>query len=113
MQRIVELYRRSGRISASVNAEIVELPQKRVDLIFRMDEGPTTGIDGVNFLGNKAPSTTTCAPDRHYHDTKWHKFFTSNDNYDPDRIEADRRAAAQVLRIGVITISAWSPRSPS
>jgi outer membrane protein insertion porin family len=38
--RIVELYRRSGRISANVTPQIIELPQKRVDLIFKIDEGP-------------------------------------------------------------------------
>jgi outer membrane protein insertion porin family len=90
VQRIVELYRRSGRISASVNAEIVELPQKRVDLIFRIDEGPKTGIDRVNFLGNKAFSDNNLRDQVVTTDTKWHKFFTSNDNYDPDRIEYDR-----------------------
>ncbi|MEO8115385.1 MAG: POTRA domain-containing protein, partial [Phenylobacterium sp.] len=37
VQRIVELYRRSGRISATVTPQIVELPQKRVDLIFKID----------------------------------------------------------------------------
>ncbi|OYX31306.1 MAG: outer membrane protein assembly factor BamA [Caulobacterales bacterium 32-69-10] len=90
VQRIVELYRRSGRISASVNAEIVELPQKRVDLIFRIDEGPKTGIDRVNFLGNKAFSDNNLRDQVVTTDTRWHKFFTSNDNYDPDRIEYDR-----------------------
>jgi outer membrane protein insertion porin family len=41
VQRIVELYRRSGRIGVTVTPEIVELPQKRVDLIFEINEGPT------------------------------------------------------------------------
>lgn len=90
VQRIVELYRRSGRISASVNAEIVELPQKRVDLIFRIDEGPKTGIDRVNFLGNKAFSDNNLRDQVVTTDTHWYKFFTNNDNYDPDRIEYDR-----------------------
>jgi len=36
-QRIIELYRRSGRISATVTPKIVQLPQKRVDLIFEID----------------------------------------------------------------------------
>ena len=50
--RIVELYRRSGRISATVTPEIVELPQRRVDVIFEINEGPKSGILRVNFLGN-------------------------------------------------------------
>jgi outer membrane protein insertion porin family len=52
VQRIVELYRRSGRISAQVTPKIVELPQKRVDLIFEINEGPKSGVLRVNFLGN-------------------------------------------------------------
>jgi outer membrane protein assembly factor BamA len=44
VQKIVELYRRSGRISATVSPKIVELPQKRVDLVFEIKEGPKTGI---------------------------------------------------------------------
>ena len=52
--RIVELYRRAGRISANVTPQIVELPQKRVDLIFKIDEGAKSGVLRVNFLGNKA-----------------------------------------------------------
>src|SRR6201998_1801999 len=51
--RIVELYRREGRISAVVTPKIVQLPQRRVDLIFEIKEGPKSGIIEVNFLGNK------------------------------------------------------------
>ena len=36
VQRIVELYRRSGRISVVVTPKIVELPQRRVDLVFEI-----------------------------------------------------------------------------
>jgi outer membrane protein insertion porin family len=90
VQRIVELYRRSGRISASVTPEIVELPQKRVDLIFRIQEGPKTGIDRVNFIGNRAYSDNTLKDTIVTSESHWYKFFGSNDNYDPDRIEYDR-----------------------
>lgn len=90
VQRIVELYRRSGRISASVTAEVVELPQKRVDLIFRIDEGPKTGIDEINFLGNRAFSDNNLRDVVVTTNSRWYKLFTNNDNYDPDRIEYDR-----------------------
>ncbi len=52
--RIIELYRRSGRISATVTPKIVNLPQRRVDLIFEISEGPKSGIVGINFQGNRA-----------------------------------------------------------
>ena len=90
VQRIVELYRRSGRISAVVTPKIVQLPQKRVDLVFEISEGPKTGILRVNFLGNKEFSDSALRDVVVTKESAWYKFFTSNDNFDPDRIEYDR-----------------------
>jgi outer membrane protein insertion porin family len=90
VQRIVELYRRSGRISVVVTPKIVELPQKRVDLVFEISEGPKTGILRVNFLGNKEFGDATLRDVVVTKESAWYKFFASNDNFDPDRIEYDR-----------------------
>jgi outer membrane protein insertion porin family len=90
VSRIVELYRRSGRISATVTPQIIELPQKRVDLIFKIEEGPKSGILSVNFLGNKAFSDNDLRDVVVTEETRWYKFFSSNANYDPDRLEYDR-----------------------
>jgi outer membrane protein insertion porin family len=90
VQRIIELYRRSGRVSATVTPKIVELPQKRVDLIFEINEGPKTGILNVNFVGNTAFSDADLSDVVVTKESHWYKFLTSNDNYDPDRIEYDR-----------------------
>ncbi|HEY8570863.1 outer membrane protein assembly factor BamA [Phenylobacterium sp.] len=90
IQRIVELYRRSGRISANVTPQIVELPQKRVDLIFKIDEGPKSGILRVNFLGNTAFSDNDLRDVVVTEQTTWYKFFSTNANYDPDRLEYDK-----------------------
>ena len=51
--RVVEIYRRSGRFAATVDAKIIELPQNRVDLVFEIDEGPSTKIKRINFIGNR------------------------------------------------------------
>ena len=88
--RIVELYRRSGRISATVTPKIVELPQRRVDLIFEINEGPKSGILRVNFLGNVQFSANDLRGVVVTKESAWYKFFATNDNYDPDRIEYDR-----------------------
>jgi len=90
VQRIVELYRRSGRISAEVTPQIIELPQKRVDLIFKINEGPKSGILSVNFLGNKAFSDNDLRDVVVTEETRWLKFFSTNANYDPDRLEYDK-----------------------
>ena len=98
VQRIVELYRRSGRVSAEVTPKIVELPQKRVDLIFEIDEGPKSGILNVNVLGNKEFSDNALKDVIVTKESKWYRFFTSNDNYDPDRIEYDREQLRKFYR---------------
>ena len=54
VQRILELYRRSGRFQASVTPQIIELPNNRVNLVFVIAEGPNTGVASINFIGNQA-----------------------------------------------------------
>ena len=61
VQRIIEVYRRSGHFAAQVTPQVRELDQNRVDLIFEVDEGPVTGVRDINFIGNDAFSDTTCA----------------------------------------------------
>ena len=43
VQRIIELYRQSGRFGATIVPKVVQQPQNRVDLIFEISEGPVTG----------------------------------------------------------------------
>ncbi|WP_414695308.1 outer membrane protein assembly factor BamA [Phenylobacterium sp.] len=96
--RIIELYRRAGRISANVTPQIVELPQKRVDLIFKIDEGPKSGILRVNFLGNKAFSDDELRDVVVTEQSHWYKFFSSNTNFDPDRLEYDKEQLRKYYR---------------
>lgn len=98
VQRIVELYRRSGRISATVTPQIIELPQKRVDLIFAIEEGPKSGVLSVNFLGNRAFSDNDLRDVIVTEESRWYKFFSSNANYDPDRIEFDKEKLREFYR---------------
>ena len=90
IQRIIELYRRSGRIAATVTPKIVELPQKRVDLIFEIDEGQKSGVLGVNFLGNVEFSDNDLKDVVVTEESAWYRFFSNNANYDPDRLEYDK-----------------------
>jgi outer membrane protein insertion porin family len=90
VQRIIELYRQSGRFAATVSPKVVQQPQNRVDLIFEITEGPVTGVKRINIIGNSE------FPDRRLRkeivtaESSWYKFFSSNDNYDPGRLEFDR-----------------------
>jgi outer membrane protein insertion porin family len=90
VQRIIEIYQRSGRYDVRVDPKIIELPNGRVDLIFEITEGAKTGVAKIVFVGNKAYSDYRLRDVIKTGETNWLSFLKSNDMYDPDRIEADR-----------------------
>jgi outer membrane protein insertion porin family len=90
VQRIIELYRRNGKFAATVDPQIIQRPQNRVDLIFSINEGPTTGVAGISFIGNKVFDDDTLRSTIATETSAWWKFLASNDNYDPDRLTFDR-----------------------
>ncbi|AWZ00436.1 outer membrane protein assembly factor BamA [Rhodobiaceae bacterium] len=90
VQRIVDVMRRSGRFSATVEPKVIQLPQNRVDLVFEIDEGPVTKIGGINFIGNQEFSDGRLREIIATAESAWWKFLSSSDNYDPDRLAFDR-----------------------
>lgn len=88
-QRIVTLYRRSGRFSARVEPKIIKLSQNRVDLVFEINDGPTTKIQRINFVGNREFSDSQLRRVISTSESAWWKFFTSSDTYDRDRLDFD------------------------
>ena len=88
--RIIELYRRNGKFAATVDPQIIYRPQNRVDLIFSINEGPTTGVARISFIGNKVFDDDTLKEQIATEESAWYKFLSSNDNYDPDRLTFDR-----------------------
>ena len=89
-QRIADIYRHSGRYDVAVIPEIIEQPNNRVDLIFTVKEGGKTGINSIEFVGNKAYSSYRLKDIIKTRETNLLSFLGGNDVYDPDRIEADR-----------------------
>ncbi|MAN45097.1 MAG: outer membrane protein assembly factor BamA [Alphaproteobacteria bacterium] len=90
VQRILELYRQSGRFAAKVEPQYKPLEQNRVDLIFEITEGPVTGVRAINFIGNKEYSDSRLRSEIVTRQSRFWRFFSSNDNYDPGRLEYDR-----------------------
>ncbi|WP_300378810.1 outer membrane protein assembly factor BamA [Henriciella sp.] len=95
VQRILELYRQSGRFAASVEPEYKPLEQNRVDLVFVINEGPVTGVRSINFIGNESYSDRRLRSEIVTRQSRWWRFFSSNDNYDPGRLEYDRELLRQ------------------
>jgi len=90
VDRILELYRRAGRYSARIEPKVVVLDQNRVDLIFEIDEGPRTPVSRINFVGNHAFDGDSLRDTVLTKEAAWWRFLTSNDSYDPDRLQYDK-----------------------
>ena len=90
VQRILEVYRRAGRFAATVTPQYKVLPQNRADLIFVIDEGPTTGIRSINFIGNEAFPDDRLRREITTRQSRWWRFFEKSDNYNPGQVEYDR-----------------------
>ena len=90
VQRIVQVYRRSGRFAATVEPKVIQLPQNRVDLVFEISEGPLTEIQKITFIGNRIFQDGRLRSTISTKEARWYRFFTSADKYDPDRLNFDR-----------------------
>src|SRR5690348_1049515 len=89
-ERIVEVYRHSGRYDVHVNPEIIEQPNNRVDLVFEIQEGGKTSVKSIEFVGNNFYSSYRLKDIIKTHESNFLSFLGGNDVYDPDRVEADR-----------------------
>ncbi len=90
VQRIIEIYNRSGRFDVRVEPKIIDLPNNRVDLVFEITEGEKTGVKDIRFIGANRYSSGRLRDVIKTSESNWLSFLQSTDIYDPDRVEADR-----------------------
>jgi len=90
VQRILTVYRRSGRFAATVEPKIIQLPQNRIDLVFEINEGELTDVRNIRFVGNREFSDFRLREEIRTKESRWYRFLTSDDSYDPDRLTFDR-----------------------
>ena len=89
-ERIMEIYRRNGRFDVTVVPQIIDRPNNRVDLIFKINEGEKTGVKDIIFVGNHAYTSWRLKDVIKTATSNILSFLQTTDVYDPDRIEADR-----------------------
>ena len=90
VRRILELYRRHGHFAATVEPKIIQLSENRVDLVFEINEGPSTGVRSINFVGNRQFGDSTLRGVIETKESRWYRFLSTADTYDPDRLTYDR-----------------------
>jgi outer membrane protein insertion porin family len=90
VERIIDIYQRTGRFQVEVSPKIIPRSQNRVDLVFEVEEGPTTKVAQVYFVGNRQYDAGTLKSIIRTEPESWFKFFSADDTYDPDRLAYDK-----------------------
>jgi outer membrane protein insertion porin family len=90
VQRILDVYRRSGYYGAQVDAQIISLDNNRIDLVFDIREGPETKVASINFIGNEAFSDSELRGIITTSESSLLDFLKPTSVYDPDRFNLDR-----------------------
>lgn len=93
--RIIELYKRQGRFAATVEPQMVQLPQNRVDIVFEISEGPKSKVRQINIIGNEEFSDGELRSEMVTKQSRFFRFFSSNTSYDPDRLAFDQQKLRQ------------------
>ncbi len=89
-QKLLGVYAGKGRFAASVEPLIVRLPQNRVNVIFKIVEGPETQISRIIFVGNHAFSEADLKGVIDSREERWWRFLSSSDQFNPERVNFDR-----------------------
>lgn len=95
VQRILDVYRRRGLYAASVEPKLIELDQNRVNVVFEINEGKTTKVKSISFIGNRAFTDGQLRDIISTSQAGWFDFLKSNTVYDPDRLSLDREMLRQ------------------
>ncbi|MDX2265706.1 MAG: outer membrane protein assembly factor BamA [Hyphomicrobiales bacterium] len=90
VQRILNVYQRSGYYAVAVEPKIIELDHNRVNLVFEIKEGPDTKVYSINFIGNEAFSDSQLRDAVSTSESAWWKFLSTTDVFDSDRLNLDR-----------------------
>jgi outer membrane protein insertion porin family len=90
VQRIIEVYHRTGYYDVTVIPQVIELPNNRVNLVFKITEGKKTVVREIRFVGAHAFGSNRLKRVIKTLEANWLSFLQTTDIYDPDRVEADR-----------------------
>jgi outer membrane protein insertion porin family len=89
-RKILDLYAQKGYYDASVTPQIIRLPQNRVDVVYQINDGPSTLISRIAFVGNHAFSENRLSDVINSREERWWRFLSSADEYNAERLAYDK-----------------------
>jgi outer membrane protein insertion porin family len=89
-RKILDLYAQKGYYDASVTPQVIRLPQNRVDVVYQINDGPSTLISRIAFVGNHAFGEGRLSEVINSREERWWRFLSSADEYNAERLAYDK-----------------------
>ena len=89
-QKILDLYAAKGNFDVTVEPRVIRQSQNRVDVVFQINDGPTALISKIAIVGNHAFSESDLIDAISSRESRWWRFLSSSDQYDPARLNYDK-----------------------
>jgi outer membrane protein insertion porin family len=86
---LLQIYRAKGYFNARITPQIIERPENRLDLIFKIEEGAPTNISKINMVGNAYFDSVDLKSVIDSEESGALSFFQTNNVYDPNRVRVD------------------------
>ncbi|MCV6599065.1 MAG: outer membrane protein assembly factor BamA [Alphaproteobacteria bacterium] len=90
LERLKQIYEKSGYFGATINPKIIVLDDNRVNVVFEIKEGTRAKIRKINIIGNENYSDDLLKDKISTKESRWYKFLSGNTSYDADRIDYDK-----------------------
>jgi outer membrane protein insertion porin family len=112
-QNILNLYRTRGLYATCVSPEIIQRDFNRVDLIFKIKEGPKAKIGVINFVGNEKFSDELLSGVISSLEARWYRLFSPpEETYNAERVKYDGELLKQFyLKNGYLDFALTSSSS--
>tara|TARA_B100001093_G_scaffold470155_1_gene491436 strand:+ start:29 stop:1897 length:1869 start_codon:yes stop_codon:yes gene_type:complete len=98
VKKLLSLYQRTGRLSTEIIPKVETLKDNRVNLIFEINESDVVSVSKITFIGNNLFSSRELRKEMKTKTSNLFRFFSSSDNYDPDKLEYDKVLIANLYK---------------
>lgn len=89
VNRLIDIYNKSGRFSTKIVPQIAQLPQNRINVLFKIEEGKKSTIKKIIFVNNTNFSDNKLKSELMSKEDKIYNIFRVN-YYDEDILEYDK-----------------------
>ncbi|ABD45160.1 outer membrane assembly complex, YaeT protein [Ehrlichia chaffeensis str. Heartland] len=90
ISNLLSLYQSKGKLSAKVTYEVKELENNKIDIIIKINEGPTSRIKIIKFTGNQFFSDAMLKKAIQSSEYYPYKIFSSNTKFASERLMLDQ-----------------------